>query len=144
MLVHLAGTPAGKLSPLLDAIVQAVDVRTGLVTWEWHALGHIPLAQSYATPANSASYDAYHINAIQPLGGGRVLVSARDTSAVYEVDRASGRILLDARRQGEQLPARARARASGSSTTRRCSPEIVSACSTTRPARRRRPRPRAA
>ncbi|HEY5144984.1 MAG TPA: arylsulfotransferase family protein [Solirubrobacteraceae bacterium] len=93
VLVHLAGTPAGKLSPLLDAIVQAVDVRTGLVTWEWHALGHIPLSQSYATPANSASYDAYHINAIQPLPGGRVLISARDTSAIYDVDRASGRIL---------------------------------------------------
>ena len=93
VLVHLAGTPAGKLSPLLDAIVQAVDVRTGLVTWEWHAFGHIPLAQSYATPANSASYDAYHINAIQPLAAGRVLISARDTSAVYDVDRASGRIL---------------------------------------------------
>ncbi len=93
VLVHLAGTPAGKLSPLLDAIVQAIDVRTGLVTWEWHALGHIPLAQSYATPANSASYDAYHINAIQPLARGRVLVSARDTSAVYEIDRTSGRIL---------------------------------------------------
>ena len=30
-------------SPLLDAIVQQVDVRTGLVVWEWHALGHIPL-----------------------------------------------------------------------------------------------------
>ena len=94
VLVHLPGTPAGATTSVLDAIVQAVDVRTGLVTWEWHALGHIPLAQSYATPANSASYDAFHINAIQPLDGGRrVLISARDTSAVYEVDRASGRIL---------------------------------------------------
>ena len=93
VLVHLPGTPAGSLSPLLDAIVQEVDVRTGLVDWEWHAYGHIPLEDSYATPANSASYDAYHFNSIQPLRGGRVLVSARDTSAVYDVDRASGRIL---------------------------------------------------
>ena len=93
VLVHLPGTPAAVRTGLLDAIVQEVDVRTGLVTWEWHALGHIPLADSYATPANSASYDAYHINAIQPLGGGRLLISARDTSAVYEVDRASGRVL---------------------------------------------------
>ncbi len=93
VLVHLPGTPAGTLSPLLDAIVQEVDVRTGLVDWEWHAYGHIPLEDSYATPANSASYDAFHFNSIQPLPGGRVLVSARDTSAVYDVDRASGRIL---------------------------------------------------
>ncbi len=93
VLVHLAGTAPGRLTPLLDAIVQEVDIRTGLVVWEWHCLGHIPLRDSYATPANSASYDAFHLNAIQPLAGGRVLLSARDTSAVYEVDRASGRVL---------------------------------------------------
>ena len=92
MLVHLPGTPPGKRSPLLDSIVQEVDIRTGLVVWEWHALGHIPLADSYATTATSAYYDAFHINSIQPLAGNRLLLSARDTSAVYLVDRASGRI----------------------------------------------------
>jgi hypothetical protein len=93
VLVHLPGTAPGVLSPLLDSIVQEVDVRTGLVVWEWHSYGHIPLRDSYATPANSADYDAYHVNSIQLLGGNRILVSARDTSAVYLLDRASGRIL---------------------------------------------------
>jgi hypothetical protein len=93
VLVHLAGTPAGARSPVLDAIVQEVDVRTGLVVWEWHSLGHIPLADSYATPQNSIDFDAYHINAIQLLSHDRVLLSARDTSAVYEVDRRTGRIV---------------------------------------------------
>jgi hypothetical protein len=93
ILVHLPGSAPGSLSPLLDAIVQEVDISTGLVVWEWHSLGHIPLAQSYATPANSASYDAFHINSVQALSGGRVLLSARDTSAVYEVRRAGSKIL---------------------------------------------------
>ncbi len=93
IMVHLPGTPAGKLSPLLDSLVQEVDVRTGLVVWEWHAYGHIPLKDSYATPTNSADYDAFHLNSIQALPGGRVLVSARDTSAVYLIDRAGGRIV---------------------------------------------------
>jgi hypothetical protein len=93
VLVHLPGTAPGSLSPLMDSIVQEVDVRTGLVVWEWHALGHIPLQDSYATPATSADDDAFHINSLEPLPGGRVLVSARDTSAVYEVDRATGRIV---------------------------------------------------
>jgi hypothetical protein len=83
---------AGKLTPLLDSIVQEVDIATGLVVWEWHSLGHIPLGESYATPANSSSYDAFHINSIQPVPGGRVLISARDTSALYEIERAGGRI----------------------------------------------------
>jgi hypothetical protein len=91
--VHLPGTPAGTLTPLIDAIVQQVDIATGLVVWEWHSYGHIPLETSQATPSNSAFYDAFHINAVQPLKHDHVLISARDTSAVYNVDRRSGRIL---------------------------------------------------
>ena len=91
--VHLPGTPDGTLSPLLDSIVQEVDIKTGLVVWEWHSYGHIPLETSQATPQNSASYDAFHINAIQALKKDKVLISARDTSAIYKVDRATGRIL---------------------------------------------------
>jgi hypothetical protein len=90
--VHVPGTPAGTTSPLLDAIVQEVDIRTGLVVWEWHAYGHIPLKDSYATAANSSTYDAFHINAIQPLAAGHVLISARDTCAIYDVDQQSDRI----------------------------------------------------
>ena len=91
--VHLPGTPEGTLSPLLDSIVQEVDMKTGLVVWEWHSYGHIPLDTSQATPQNSASFDAFHINAIQDLKKDRILISARDTSAIYKVDRATGRIL---------------------------------------------------
>ncbi len=93
IMVHLPGTPEGKLSLLMDSIVQEVDIPTGLVVWEWHGYGHIPLKNSYATPANSISYDAYHFNSVQQLPNGHVLVSARDTSAVYEVDRTGGRIV---------------------------------------------------
>jgi hypothetical protein len=28
---------------LTDSVVQQIDIKTGLVMWEWHALGHIPL-----------------------------------------------------------------------------------------------------
>ncbi len=93
ILMHRAGTAAGTLSPFLDSVIQEVDVRTGLVVWEWHALGHIPIADSYATAANSPYFDAYHINSIERVPGGRLLVSARDTSAIYEIDEATGRIV---------------------------------------------------
>ncbi len=92
-LVQLPDKPEGTLSRMMDAIVQQVDIKTGLVVWEWHAFGNIPLEDSLATPENSVSYDAYHFNSIQMLGGGRVLISARNTSAVYKVDPATGRIL---------------------------------------------------
>src|SRR5581483_3505588 len=93
VLMHLPGDAPGATSPVLDSIVQEIDVRTGLVEWEWHSLGHISLSASYATRATSPYLDAYHLNSIDPIGDGRFLVSARDTSAVYEIDRASGRII---------------------------------------------------
>jgi len=93
VMIHLPGTAPGKLNLFLDSIVQEVDVRTGLVVWEWHSLGHIPLKDSYVTPALSPYFDAFHLNSIEPDGDGRVLVSARDTCAVYKIDKASGRIL---------------------------------------------------
>ena len=93
VMVHLPGTKPGTLSPLLDSIVQEVDVRTGLVVWEWHALGHIPLSDSYATAATSADFDAFHLNSIELLPHDQLLVSARDTSAVYDIDQRTGRIL---------------------------------------------------
>jgi hypothetical protein len=92
VMVHLPGTPASARTQVLDAIVQEVDIATGLVVWEWHSLGHIPLTDSYATPENSAYFDAFHINSIQHVAGDRILISARDTSAIYLIDRAGGRI----------------------------------------------------
>lgn len=93
VMVHAPGSPEGTLTQMLDAIVQAVDVKTGLVTWEWHSYGHIAQTESYASPENSSSYDAFHINSIQPLPRGRVLISARDTCAVYLLDQKSGKIV---------------------------------------------------
>ena len=31
-----------------DSVVQEIDIKTGLVMWEWHAMGHIPLRDSYS------------------------------------------------------------------------------------------------
>ncbi|HET9105339.1 MAG TPA: arylsulfotransferase family protein [Solirubrobacteraceae bacterium] len=90
--IHRPGTPAGTLWPLQDSVAQEIDIRTGLVMWEWHGYGHIPLRDSDVTPKTSPVYDAYHFNSLNPLPGGRVLVSARDTSAVYSVRQAGGAI----------------------------------------------------
>ncbi len=74
-----------------DSIVQEIDVKTGLVMWEWHALGHIPLRDSYAPmPHTTLNWDYVHINSIDPGTGGDVLLSARNTWAIYDVDIHTG------------------------------------------------------
>ncbi len=81
---------------LTDSVVQEIDMKTGLVMWEWHALGHISLGESN-NPAPKASYpwDYVHINSIarsRAAISGDVLLSSRNTWTLYDVDIHSGAI----------------------------------------------------
>ena len=81
-------------SVVTDSVVEEIDTRTGLVMWEWHALGHIPFADSYsAMPHGSQPWDYVHINSIDPGSHGQLLLSSRNTSALWDVSRASGRVI---------------------------------------------------
>jgi len=81
---------------LTDSVVAELYIKTGLVMWEWHALGHIPVGESeQPVPANNYPWDYIHINSIDPGGVGSnqpgdVLLSSRNTWALYDVDLHSG------------------------------------------------------
>ena len=117
-----------------DSIVQEIDVKTGLVMWEWHALGHIPLRDSYSADARTrANWDYVHVNSIDPGTDGDVLLSARNTWAIYDVNmhtggfiwRIGGKLSSFKRGPGRPLLLAARRRAG--------SPAAWSRCSTTAP-----------
>lgn len=78
-----------------DSVVQELDLRTGNVLFEWHSLDHVSLASSYIpyVKAQTTPWDYFHLNSIDPLENGTVLISARDTEAAYLVDEATGRVL---------------------------------------------------
>lgn len=78
-----------------DGIVQQVDVATGNVLFEWHSLDHVGLSASAVDydPEAARPYDYFHVNSVQPSGKGTVLVSARNTNAVYLLDEATGALL---------------------------------------------------
>jgi hypothetical protein len=79
---------------VLDCIIQELDIKTGRVLWEWHALGHIPLSASHApVPTDSTPFDYFHLNSIQQLADGNLVISARNTWAVYEIDRSTGKLV---------------------------------------------------
>ncbi len=84
---------AGGGHVLSDSIVQEVDVRTGLVMWEWHALGHIAQSESHNTaPRGTYPWDYAHLNEIDPGPSGEVLISVRNMWALYSIDIRSGAI----------------------------------------------------
>jgi len=78
-----------------DSIVQEIDVDTGLVLFEWHSLGTVGLRESYGPPPDTGrlSYDYFHVNSVDVDADGDLLISARDTWAVYKLDRESGAVV---------------------------------------------------
>jgi hypothetical protein len=73
--------------------VQELDIRTGLVLFEWHSLGNVPLTDSYAKPAPDGLFDYFHINSVALDSDGNLLVSARNTWAVYKINHRTGQIM---------------------------------------------------
>jgi hypothetical protein len=96
VVTDLSSARGSRRGILLDAILQQVDVKTGLVMFEWHAWGHVPLSDSYSTPgAARTPWDYFHINSVSldPWGDGNFIISARNTWAGYEISYHTGTIL---------------------------------------------------
>ncbi len=78
-----------------DTLAQEVDLKTGLVRFEWHSLDHVALANSYMSIGHGGTprspWDWFHINAVSE-GDGKLLVDSRNTWAAYDVDPRSGQV----------------------------------------------------
>jgi len=90
----LSSIHGAKGAVVLDSVVQEIDVKTGLVLFEWHSLDHVAVAESYnATPTTDGHVDDYfHINSVEETPDGNLLVSARNTWGIYKVARADGAV----------------------------------------------------
>jgi hypothetical protein len=80
---------------IADTLLQEIDLKTGLVRYEWHGLDHVPLRDSYASArqaSRTTPFDFFHINSIDPQSGGDLLVDARNTWAAYDVDPGTGQV----------------------------------------------------
>jgi hypothetical protein len=78
-----------------DNVVQEIDVATGAVLFEWHALGSIGLGESYrpAPRPRGKIHDPYHLNSIELDADGNLVVSARHTNAIYKIDRRTADVM---------------------------------------------------
>jgi hypothetical protein len=79
---------------IVDTAVQEIDMKTGLVRWEWHSLDHIAVSESHvAVPTTATPWDWFHLNSIDPEPGGNLMISARSTWAAYQLQGGSGSVL---------------------------------------------------
>jgi hypothetical protein len=88
-----AGGPSSGI--VLDGVIQEIDIHTGLVMWEWHSLGHVDLSESYSKLPGVASnaFDYFHINSLEADAHGNLLISARNTWAIYDVNHHTGAVM---------------------------------------------------
>jgi hypothetical protein len=79
---------------ILDTAVQEIDMKTGLVRWEWHSLDHVGASESETeTPKKATPWDWFHLNSIDVEPDGNIFISARSTWAGYQLEGGSGTIL---------------------------------------------------
>ncbi len=85
----------GKIDgTITDVAVQEIDMRSGLLRWEWHSLDHVKTAESEVeVPASAYPWDYFHLDSIDPQANGGLLLSGRSTWAGYELEGGTGRIL---------------------------------------------------
>ncbi len=86
------GGPAHGVA--VEGVIQEIDIHTGLVMWEWHSLAHVGVVQSYSKPsaASTAPFDYFHINSLATDNHGNLLISARNTSTIYNIDGQTGAV----------------------------------------------------
>ncbi len=91
--VHTNLTSVGGPSNgvVFDCIAQEINIKTNRVLWEWNALDHVPVYDTYAH-YSGGPFDYFHMNSIQQLPNGHVIISSRHMWAVYSIDMKTGKI----------------------------------------------------
>src|SRR4051795_4118991 len=84
-----------KDSRIVDNMVQEIDLKTGAVLFEWHAFGNVAPSESNVPPPSAPGFEweYFHINSAEVLPDGNFLVSGRNTSTVYKINRETGKIM---------------------------------------------------
>jgi hypothetical protein len=95
--VSVTDPSTGKVLPypLMDIEIQEIDIATGRQLFSWHAAEHIGLDETYIAPptAPDKAFDWVHGNSIDIDRDGNLIMSARNTCAIYKIDKASGKIM---------------------------------------------------
>ena len=91
----LSAAGGARRGKVLVGHAQEIDLATGKLLSAWRSLDHIGVGESYEPPPKKAStpYDYFHINSISETPDGNLLISAKNTWALYKVDRSSGAVL---------------------------------------------------
>lgn len=80
--------------PVVEGVIQEIDIATGEVLFDWRSLDHVALDESTVPEPEdpAAPYDYLHLNSVFEDASGDLLVSARHTDTIYQLDRETGAV----------------------------------------------------
>jgi hypothetical protein len=79
--------------PLVNSHAEEIDIATGDLVYDWASYPTIPVSESYTNPDGTGDY--FHINSIDLWPGSErnLLISSRNTCAVYLISRQTGKVI---------------------------------------------------
>jgi hypothetical protein len=83
---------------VLDGVVQEIDIKTGLVLFQWDSLDHVGLTDTHAHVPRRGTrnpFDYFHLNSIDLDDDGNLVISARNTWAAYKINHESGAVMWE-------------------------------------------------
>ncbi|KAI1379204.1 ASST-domain-containing protein [Hypoxylon crocopeplum] len=92
-------TEIGKnhIGPVWDCLIQEIDLETGLAVFQWRALDHWKLADSYREIGGDGegdrAYDFFHMNSIAKDERGNYLTSSRYTHSLTYINGTTGEVI---------------------------------------------------
>jgi hypothetical protein len=106
VIVNATAVRGAAQEVVLDSVVQEIDIPTGLVLFQWDSLDHVPITAGYTPPPNAPKkgkpvkpngvwdpYDYFHVNSVALDDDGNLVISARNTWAVYKVNHHSDAVM---------------------------------------------------
>jgi Arylsulfotransferase (ASST) len=77
---------------VVGGLVQEIEIPSARVLFEWRSLDHVAIEETHAIE-NGGALDYFHINSIDEDHDGNFLVSARNTWAIYKINRTTGEVM---------------------------------------------------
>src|SRR5262249_37087230 len=89
--VDLRALGGRKDATVIGGVVQELEIPSSRVLFEWRSLDHVPVTESLRHV--QVPFDYFHVNSIDVAPDGDLLVSARNTWAVYKLSRKDGHVV---------------------------------------------------
>jgi hypothetical protein len=95
-LCDISSAGGSRAGAVTNGVLQEIDIKTGLVRFQWTSLDHVALTDSMELGRKASlewPFDYFHINSIDREPDASLLVSARNTWTTYDIEPRTGRVV---------------------------------------------------